>query len=196
MVATMPRRRPDPSKRAPRTSLYATLLGSSWSSLAPLVQRIHAGGGVARGVFAVRRGTGVLARLLAAACGMPPATDSTPITLAVERTEAGERWRRTFGDRQLLTLQWASGDLLVESHGLVQCWFRLRVEAGALIFDQVRATLGFRRLALSLPRALAPRIEGRAEPAGERVHVNVRIHAPVVGLLIAYEGAVTPEGGA
>ncbi|MFT3770116.1 MAG: DUF4166 domain-containing protein [Minicystis sp.] len=175
------------------TSLYASLLGASWSSLAPLVQRIHAGAGTAHGIFAVRRGTGVLARILGTLLGMPPAAEATPILLAVEHLPAGERWTRTFGDRPLSTVQWSSGGFLVEGLGLVQCWFRLRAEAGALIFDQVRATFGFRRLSLPLPRLFAPRIEGRAEPAGDRVHVDVRIHAPVVGLLVSYTGAVTSE---
>jgi hypothetical protein len=47
-----------------------------------------------------------------------------------------------------------------------------------------------------LPRLLAPRVEGRAAPDGERVHVDVRIHAPLAGLLVAYTGTVTPEARA
>ncbi|APR79363.1 Hypothetical protein A7982_04710 [Minicystis rosea] len=177
------------------SSLYPSLLGPSWASVAPLVQRIHAGSVVARGVFAVRRGTSMAARLVGALLGMPPAAEATPITLAVQQDAAGERWVRTFGDRPLVTVQWESGGLLVEGLGLVQCWFRLRADGGSLIFDQVRATFGARRFSLPLPRFLSPRIEGRAEPAGDRVRVDVRIHAPMVGLLVAYEGAVTPEEG-
>jgi hypothetical protein len=177
-------------------SLYASVLGPAWSSLDAGVRRVHGGGCVARGTFAVRRGAGLLARLIGAVIGMPPAAEATEVTLAVDREGDVERWRRTFGDRPLRTVQWAAGGLLVEGLGLVQCWFRLRAEAGALIFDQVRATFGARRLALPLPRFLAPRIEGRAEPAAGRVHVDVRIHAPVVGLLVAYEGSVTAEATA
>jgi len=176
------------------TSLYSSLLGPAWSSVAPVVQRIHSGGS-ARGVFAVRRGRG-LAWLVGALLGLPPAAEATPIALAVECHEAGERWVRTFGDRPLITSQWASAGLLVEGRGPVQIWFRLRAEAGALVFEQVRATFGFRRLSLPLPRALAPRVQGRAAPEGDRARVDVRIHAPFVGLLVAYEGTVTPEEGA
>lgn len=175
------------------TTLYARLLGPSWSSLAPPVRRIHGGGVVARGVFAVRRGAGLWARFLAAVLRMPPAADATPITLEVDSAGGVERWKRDFGGRPLLTTQWASGELLVESLGLVQCWFRLRAEGGALVFEQVRATIGFRRFALPLPRFLSPRVVGRADPGGAHAQVDVRIHAPIVGLLVAYEGAVTPE---
>lgn len=175
------------------TSLYAQLLGPSWSTLALPVQRVHGGGVVARGVFAVRRGAGVLARILGAVLGLPPAGDATPITLEVERNRDVERWRRRFGERVLVTTQWADRGLLVENMGLVQCWFRLRAEAGALVFEQVRATVGLRGFALPLPRFLSPRVVGRADPGGAHAQVDVRIHAPVVGLLVSYEGAVTPE---
>ena len=173
------------------TSLYSSLLGPSWSSLAPAVRRLHAGN-AARGVFAVRRGRG-LAWLIGAILGMPPAAEATAITLAVDEIDGGERWVRRFGGRPLTTLQWGSGGLLVERLGLGQCWFRLRAEAGALIFEQVRATFGFRGLSLPLPRALAPRAQGRATPEGDRVRVDVSMHAPIVGLIVAYEGTVTPE---
>jgi hypothetical protein len=178
---------------APMPSIYAQLLGPSWSTLAPPVQRIHAGGVVARGVFAVRRGAGLLARIIGAVLGLPPAGDATPITLEVEQRSDVERWCRRFGERLLVTSQWADRGLLVENMGLFQCWFRLRAESGALVFEQVRATIGFRRFALPLPRFLSPRVIGRADPGGAEAQVDVRIHAPIVGLLVSYEGAVTPE---
>lgn len=174
-------------------SLYPTLLGPSWSSLALPVQRLHEGAPLARGVFAVRRGASLAARLLAALLRMPTAAPATPIDLRVERRGPVERWHRRFGGLGLLTTQWADGAFLVEGMGLVQCWFRLRADAGALVFEQVRATLGWGRFTLRLPRALAPLVEGRAEPVGSRVRVDVRIHVPLLGLLVAYEGEVTPE---
>lgn len=116
------------------------------------------------------------------------------MTLTVEPAGDGERWLRAFGDRPLHSAQWRSGDLLVEGLGLVQCWFRLHAEGGALVFEHVRSTLGLRGLGLPLPRWLAPRIEGRAGPLRDEVHVDVRIFAPIAGLLVAYEGRVA--GGA
>jgi hypothetical protein len=175
-------------------ALYPSLVGASWSQLAPPVQRLHAVSACARGLFCVRRGRGFAARLLATLLGMPKATEGAPVSLAIERAGDFERWIRTFSDRALCTSQWRSGDLLVESMGLVQCWFRLRAADGALIFDQVRATLGVRGFAVPLPRWLAPRIEGHAGPEPEAVRVSVRVHAPLIGLVIAYEGSVTPEG--
>jgi hypothetical protein len=174
------------------TSLYASLLGPAWASLAPGVQRLHEGGARARGLFSVRRGAGRIARLVATLLGMPRAGEGIALTLAVEPIPAGEIWTRAFGDRRLRTVQWRRGAALVEALGLVQCLFRLRAEEGALVFEQVGTLFGSRRFTLPLPRFLAPSIEGRAAPHRDQVHVDVRIHAPVVGLLVAYEGLVTP----
>lgn len=176
------------------SDLYASILGPAWPSLARAVRRVHTAGTRTRGVFTVRRGEGFFARLMGALLRMPPASAATDITLDVQPEGEIQRWRRVFGDRPLLTTQWADGGLLVEAMGLVQCWFRLREEGGALLFDQVRATFGVRALSVPLPRFLSPRITGRADPAAaDRVHVDVRIHAPIAGLLVAYEGLVTTE---
>ncbi|MDC0677187.1 DUF4166 domain-containing protein [Sorangium atrum] len=184
------------ARGAPAPALYPALLGAAWAALAPPVQRLHAGGARARGRFRVRRGRGLAARLVAGLLRMPEAAEDVAVTLAVEPAGDGERWLRTFGARPLFSSQWRSGDLLVEGLGLVQCWFRLRAEGGALVFEQVRSTLGLRRLGLPLPRWLAPRVEGRAGPLRDEVHVDVRIFAPVAGLLVAYEGRVAYEAGA
>ncbi|WP_437605300.1 DUF4166 domain-containing protein [Sorangium sp. So ce834] len=174
-------------------ALYPTLLGSAWAALAPPVQALHGGGARARGRFRVRRGRGLAARLLAALLRMPAAAEDVLVTLAVERSGDGERWIRAFGGRLLCSSQWRSGDLLVEALGPIQCWFRLRAEGGALVFEQARSTFGLRGFGLPLPRWLAPRVEGRAEPSRDEVRVDVRIFAPVAGLLVAYEGRVAGE---
>jgi hypothetical protein len=160
------------------------------------VQRLHADSQSARGVFRVRRGQGLGARLLAAILGMPKPADEVPVSLKIERTADGERWVRSFSDQPLATVQWRRGDFLVEAIGPTQCWFRLYVADGALVFDHVRSAIGMRSFALPLPRWLAPRIEGRAEPRSDGVHVRVHIYAPFFGLLVAYEGTVTLERGA
>lgn len=176
--------------------LYPSLLGPAWAHLALAVQRLHAGCASARGSFRVRRGPRLLARLLATLLGMPPATEQIAISLKIERAAHGERWTRAFGDRLLSTAQWGREDLLIEAMGPFQCIFRLCAAEGALVFQQVGAAIGVRRFALPLPRWLAPRVEGQAGPREGGVYVEVRIYAPLAGLLVAYDGNVSPEGGA
>jgi hypothetical protein len=175
-------------------ALYPALLGPAWASLAPEVQRLHAGGAVARGRVRVVRGAGRLARALAALLGMPTAGDGVPVTLSVELLRDGERWTRLFGDRRVSTVQWRRGALLVEAVGIVACLFRLEVERAALVFHQVGARVGVRGFTLPLPRWLAPRVEGRAAPGDGGVHVDVRIHAPLAGLIVSYEGWARAQG--
>lgn len=173
-------------------SLYASLLGAAWSRLAPAVRWVHAGAG-ADGRFRVRRGTNVLARWVGATLGMPREGENVEVALAVQRTDDGERWTRAFAGKPLVTFQFSTGGLLVETMGPVHCVFRLRVEDRSLVFEQVAARVGFRRLAVPLPRFLSPSIVGRADPENDDVRVDVRIHAPVLGLLVSYDGVVTPR---
>jgi hypothetical protein len=174
--------------------LYPSLLGASWAELSPAVQRLHAGGAVARGTFRVRRGPSRFMRLLATLLGLPAESEQARIALRVERTRrGGERWIRTFPDRVFRSLQWRRGDLLVEAIGLVQCCFRLRADRGMLLLEQERAVFGLHNITLPLPRWLAPSAAGRSAPEGDHVQVDVRVELPLFGLLISYSGRVTPE---
>jgi len=173
--------------------LYTELLGPAWAALSGPVAALHATSAGARGAFRVRRGGGLLARLLGALLRMPAACERVAIELRVERGGGVERWVRRFGEQPLHTEQWGEGGMLVEGMGPFQCRFRLRVEGGSLLFEQGGATVGFRWGSVPLPRFLWPRVEGRADGDGEQVAVDVRIFAPVVGLLVAYDGRVTPE---
>lgn len=174
-------------------ALYPSLLGDRFRELAPAVQRLHGTNAIARGTFEVKRGRGLLVRLLATLLRMPRAAERVAIALRVERTDRGERWIRSFGERAVTTTQWRSGDLLVEAMGLTQCWFRLVATGGALVFEQVKARFGLRRFALPMPRWIAPRITGRAEARADAVHVSVQIGIPVFGLIVSYEGSVNVE---
>jgi hypothetical protein len=171
-------------------SLYEELLGEAWLRLAAPVRRLHGGGARVQGVFRVRRGAGWLARFLASLFRMPRASEKITVRLAVELRDGKEIWTRAFGEDPVTTVQWARRGLLLEALGLVICVFRLREEGAALVFDQIGARFGGARFAFPLPRFLAPRVVGRSEAHDGSVKVDVRIHAPGVGLLVAYEGDV------
>lgn len=175
------------------TPLYTAILGEDRSQLAASVEKLHTSSAHASGVFRVRRGGGMLARLVGWVMRLPEAREQAKIELTVVRGPDDERWERRFDGRLLRSVQWGEKGLLIEEMNGVQCCFRLVVDAGTLRFEQVGAKVGVRGWTIPLPRFLWPWVEGRASGAGEDVDVDVRIHAPVVGLLVSYEGRVTPE---
>lgn len=177
-----------------RARLYERLLGEAWKDLDAPVRRLHerGAGPCGEGLFAVRGGN-LFARALARLAGLPASGEAVRVCLSVTPEEGGEaeRWHRTFGGRVFDTLQReGAGRLLAESAGPVELMFRLGVERGALVYAPAGAALRVGRLRVPLPRALAPRVEARESAAedGEGVHVRVSSNAPLVGLMLSYEG--------
>jgi hypothetical protein len=173
--------------------LYERLVGDGWGGLDEPVRRLHLRARGA-GVFAVRRGEGRVARVVARLLGLPRSGEEVPLLLSVEPHGGGERWRRNFAGREFVTEQSEhAGALLLERTGPFELLFRLTAEGGALAYRQEGAALRVRSLRVRLPRMLAPSVEAveRADAGG--VRVSVCVTAPVAGLLIRYEGTVRTE---
>jgi hypothetical protein len=124
---------------------------------------------------------------------MPKEAEALAVQLRVDRTADTELWTRHFGDCLVRTFQWTRAGLLVEGMGPVQVWFRLHADEGALVFEHVRTTFGVRSFSIPIPRALGPRVVGRASCEDGSVHVDIRISMALVGPVIAYEGRVAAE---
>jgi hypothetical protein len=178
-----------------RAGLYERLVGDAWGGLDETVRRFHTYDGElnGEGTFTVRRGTGAAARLLARLLGLPEGGEAVPLVLSVTPHDGGERWHRTFAGKDFITEQGeGAGLLLAERTGPFELLFRLTAEGGALAYRQEGAALRAGGVRLRLPRPLAPRVEAweRAGEGGEGVRVSVCVTAPLVGLLIRYEGLV------
>jgi hypothetical protein len=176
-----------------RAGLYERLVGDGWGALDEPVRRFHL---CARGegLFAVRRGRGRFARVVARLMGLPEGGEAVPLRLSVEPHGGGERWRRNFAGREFVTEQGEhAGALMAERTGPFELLFRLGVEGGALAYRQEGAFLRVSKLRVRLPRLLAPRVEAweRADEGG--VRVSVCVTAPLTGQLISYEGLVRTE---
>ncbi|MFL6333733.1 MAG: DUF4166 domain-containing protein [Pyrinomonadaceae bacterium] len=174
-----------------RAGLYERLVGEGWGGLDEQVRRLHL---CARGAgtFAVRRGEGHGARVVARALGLPQSGEAVPLLLSVETHGGGERWRRNFAGKEFVTEQGEqAAGLLAERTGPFELLFRLTAEGGALAYRQEGAALRVGGLRVRLPRLLAPHVEAweRAEEGG--VRVSVRVTAPLFGPLISYEGLVS-----
>jgi len=180
-------------------TLYPRLLGASWHDLDEAVRQAHYVGKPVRssGWLQVRHGSGWLARLLVWLLRMPLAGDAVRTRLVVTPQGKRERWQRSFGARFLVTTQWEeSGNLLAERMGPLEIYFRLHATNRALVYRQTGAALRLGPWRLDLPSWLAPRVVAQEEPGGhpERIHVAVEIVAPLLGLLISYDGAMVKEG--
>ena len=180
--------------RPVRARLYERLLGEAWGKLDDAVRRLHerGSGPCGEGLFKVR-GSNFVARTLARLLGLPSRGESVRVCLAVTHAEDGaaERWHRTFEGRVFDTLQReGEGRMLAERAGPFELLFTLSVEGGALVYKQAGAALRIGPLRLPLPRTLAPRVEARETSAedGRSVNVYVRSSAPLVGLMLTYEG--------
>lgn len=183
------------------SALYPRLMGPAWHNLHDNVRRAHLQREQFRasGSFRIQHGPGRLAQIAARLLRLPPAADAVPTHLLVTGGSDREIWLRNFGAHQLHTMQRElPGAILAERFGLLEIRFRLAVENQSLRFDQVSSALRAGPLSLRIPRFLAPRIEA-LESRGERpnsTHVRVSVALPLAGLLISYEGEMTPEARA
>ena len=179
-------------------ALYRRIVGDDWRNLDAAVQRLHSGGMVTRGTgsFTVTHGKRRLARLMAKILRMPAVGENVSVSLVVTAHPNGERWHRTFAGKPFITEQRDDGGkFLVERNKGVDVWFRLSVMDGALIYQQTKAALNIGHWHLPLPRRLSTYIVASERAATEKssVQVSVRVTAPLIGLLIEYEGNIKME---
>jgi hypothetical protein len=173
--------------------LYPSVLGESWAQLPEAVRAMHLDGRPRRGLFRVRRGGTVSARLLARILGLPAAGSGVSVRLQVRVAGESERWERTFGSRLLLTTQYPGPEgLLAERFGAVELRFRLEARGGALVYRSMGAVLRLGPARVPLPRWLAPSVRARERGAEGGVTVRVGVTSPFTGPLVAYAGRLGP----
>lgn len=180
---------------------YRQVLGTAFEALPVELRDFHDTQAERRwvGTCDIRQGGGALARLLAALFGFPPPGIAVPLSVTVTPTALGETWTRDFGGSRLRSTQWAGkrGDarLLFERFGPVSVGSVLLVEGGRLQIIPSKGSL----FGVPLPAWLLP--HGEAFEASEQgcFAFDVSIHAPFVGLLVAYHGRLSlppPDGDA
>jgi hypothetical protein len=171
-------------------SLYRRVLGPRFDALPDVLRRFHDApdGNRARGTFWVKRGQGWVRNALASILGMPGPGEDLLVTLEVAVEGQRERWTRHFPDRRLVSVQWADDGLLIERFGAVSLSSRLDLVASLLRYEFVEARIA----GIRLPSWLTPQVEGTVLAVEGSWHVVVRVTAPIVGLIVHYEGMVEP----
>ena len=175
--------------------LYRRVLNDAWSILPEPLRVMHGLKNTltAEGVATVARGSGLLARCIAALIGFPAPGTGVPVKVTFEDHGGRELWRREFAGHAFKSTQ-AEGrgrfaGLLCESFGPVTIGL-------ALVVEQGRVKLVVRRwsfLGLALPLALAPGGETYESAEDGRFNFHVEIAHRLTGLIVRYEGWLVPR---
>ena len=178
---------------------YPLALGAAFDELDPDVRRFHSasvGSGpiAVRGTFDVRRGASRLGGWLTDAAGFPATSSALDVRLEIVPASDGEWWNRQFGDVAVRSWQSVRSGHLLERYGPLALYLEPRVEDGALVVVDLRATF----LGIPLPPFLTPRVYARASDQNDAILVDVRVSATPLGMLVAYSGyvAIEASGGA
>lgn len=168
-----------------KPALFARVLGDAFAHLPPRVRALHLHAGTRRyrGEVEVERGRGGLAALCIHAARLPPAGQG-PIEVEIVADAHGERWTRHVARHAMRSRLWAQDDLLCERLGLVTFGFRLRAEAGAIVWRVVRV----RVLGLPLPARWFAQVAARECEEAGRYRFEVSAALPLAGLLVRYRG--------
>jgi hypothetical protein len=189
-IVTGTRQTPEPDE-----PLYRRILGDAYAMLPQPLQVMHDLNSelTATGVGSVERGKGLLARLAAAIVGFPPAGDDVPVEVAFCLKNGRELWQRNFAGQRFASTQeegqGRSARLMCERFGVFSF-------AMALVVEGERMRLVMRRwslLGLSLPLALAPRIDAYEHVEDGRFRFHVGISHPLTGLIVRYRGWLVPQ---
>lgn len=167
--------------------LFPRLLGVDFERLPASVRTLHrhAGPRTWHGDVTVERGTGLLARWMAAATRLPPAGQGR-VAVEIVPTAGGERWVRRIGGRAMPSRLWAEGRVLCEQLGLVRFGFKLAVEADAIVWR----VASVRALGVPLPARWFAGVAAREYDLGGRYAFDVQARLPFAGLLVHYRGCL------
>jgi hypothetical protein len=175
--------------------VYRQVMAGAFDAMPDAWRAVHdlrAGALTVEGRAMVKRGRGLLARLVGAVVGFPRAGDDVPVSVRFERRGNAERWTRTFGGKAFASLQepgqGRSVRLIVERFG------PLAVAMSPTTHDG-RISLIIRRFSLfgvPLPLWLSPTAAAHEEIVDGRFHFDVEIGHPLTGMIVLYRGWLAP----
>jgi hypothetical protein len=175
--------------------IYQQLLGSIFEALPVQVQALHGANEERRwvGTADVQRGSGYLAKIIGWIIGFPKAGLHVPVSVTFSPEKNGERWTRIFAGKTFSSFQKRGTEkndyLLVESFGILSVALALVLEGDQLVLVPRRWSC----LGISLPKILLPGGRSFETEKDGKFCFDVEISAPMVGLIVAYKGALKPE---
>ncbi len=145
---------------------------------------------VMRGTSKVTRGKGALARFIAAVFRFPPERDDTPLTVTMERIGETEKWTRNFdGQRFFSVLSYAGPGRVRERFGPFEFELDLPVNDGRMEMNVMRGWV----MGLPMPAWALPKSETAEFDQNGVFRFDVKISAPVTGMIVHYQGQLRRE---
>ncbi len=179
----------------PAFPLYHRLLGPAFASLPPRVRELHGSTAARRwtGQAVVRRGNGVMARVIGRIFGFPNTAPQVPVTVEFSPGDGAERWTRRFDGKSFSSVQFCGTGknqyLLVERFGVAAFALALVIDGDRLFFVPRRWSM----LGVPMPGCLLPAGSSFESEVQGQFCFNIDISLPLMGLIVAYKGTLTPE---
>lgn len=173
-------------------SLFAEALGAGWKDLPEPLRDMHnvETAQAATGEACVTRGKHPAARLVCVFFGFPKAAESVAVRVSMNRTKTGEHWVREFGGQCFKSRLSRSGPGHVfEKFGPFRFLLVVTWDGEALTLQVCKGWLG----PIKLPSWALPRSAAREYVAAGRFAFDVPIALPGIGLIVRYQGWLTPE---
>lgn len=182
-------------KRTVNRSVFEIAVGKEAHDTMPEpIRRFHSmvGEPVWRGRASVVRGAGPVTWFLAWMIGLPPSAPEVDVAVSVERDATGrERWTRNFGGQEFHSvLAFSANKGLSETFGPLTCELGLTASAKGTTMPVARGWL----FGIPLPKFLLPKSDtSETLDSQGRFQFNVNITLPLFGLLVRYQGWLSPS---
>ena len=173
-----------------KSPVFTAVLGRAWEHVPLAIQKLHnaPSGSRFEGVANIVRGDNLMSKFIANLFGFPKAGKNIAINFTITKENGAEIWRRQFGNSVLATFVTRgvgrSEHLICERFGPFTFGIALILENGKLHYV-VRNCCFF---GLPLPTCLCPVGDSFEYETNCKFHFNIEIKAPMIGLIVRYQG--------
>lgn len=173
-------------------SIFERVLGEAWHSLPAPIRELHRADDLSNfaGLATIKRGDGLLARILGWVARLPDASTGVPVAVRISPHDDREIWDRDF-DGYTFSSEMSAGSgrleaLMCERFGPCKFGMALVTEGDALYYISRCWTF----LGIPMPKWIMP--NGRmVETVAEGKFVfHVEITIPLIGHVVTYEGSL------
>ena len=181
-----------------RKPIFEQVLGEKWQSLPAPLRDLH---GAARessfsGQASVKRGNGLLAKIVGRLTRFPHANTEVPVTVRITPKTNRETWERDFSGHTFSSkMSIGSGrleGLMCERFGPARFGMALVTDGEVLRYVSRRWTL----FAVPMPKWMMPNGEMFETVVAGRFFFHVEIKLPLIGHVVTYEGSLEKSSSA